>query len=260
MPKMPRIRLLHWKSAEAAKHIALLQSAGHEVEYEEQFRPGLLRTWRESPPDAFVIDLSRLPSQGREIAIALRQSAVTRGIPIVFCEGATEKVEKIRAELPDAAYSTVARLPATLKKALANPPVDPVKPLGMMDRYAARTAAQKLGIQEFSRVALIDPPRDYRKALGELPRNVEFLEGPENAGIILCFTHEVHSLPQTLSGIRDRASSSKLWILWRKGGSHARGEITERLVREQAIDLGLVDYKVCSVDRVWSAMLFAARR
>ena len=129
-----------------------------------------------------------------------------------------------------------------------------------MERYAGRTAAQKLGIKEFSSVALIDPPRDYRKALGELPRNIEILEEAANAGVTLCFIHEVDSLPLTLSSIRDRASNSKLWILWRKGGSGARGEVTERLVREQAIDLGLVEYKICSVDKVWSAMLFAPRR
>ncbi len=252
---------MHWKRPEAAKHIAFLRGAGYRVDYEEQFRPGLLRSWRESPPDAFVIDLSRLPSQGREIAIALRQSPATRRIPIVFCEGASEKVDKIRAELPDACYSTLARLASTLKKALAKEWVDPVTPTAMMDRYAARTAAQKLGIKECSRVVLIDPPRDYRKALGELPRNVEILEeAMNNAGVTLCFVHEAHLLQSTLSAVRDRAGISKLWILWRKGGSATRGEITERLVREQAIDLGLVDYKICSVDKVWSAMLFAPRR
>jgi hypothetical protein len=32
------------------------------------------------------------------------------------------------------------------------------------------------------------------------------------------------------------------------------------LVRETGIDLGLVDYKICSVDKTWSAMLFAQRK
>ncbi len=258
---MSRIRLLHWKATESEPHIDLLRRAGHEVEYDEQFRPALMRSWRESPPDAFVIDLSRLPSHGREIAIALRQSPATRRIPIVFVEGAKEKIDRIRAELPDARYCSLPGLAPALKQALADPPNDPVKPAQMMDRYASRTAAQKLGIKEGSTLALIDAPRDVLKVLGELPRNVAIMDGPNaHASVTLCFAHEAHSLRLVISSIREVARQSKLWILWRKGVSGARGGVTERLVRETGIDLGLVDYKICSVNQVWSALLFAIKR
>ncbi len=256
---MSRVRLLHWKAAEAAAHLDSLRAAGYEVEYEEQFRPGLMKLWRESPPDAFVIDLSRLPSHGREIAIALRQSPATRAVPIVFCDGADEKIDRIRRDLPDAAYCSLSKLPSSLRKAIANPPVKPVKPVQMMDRYASRTAAQKLGIKESSTVAVIDPPRDFMKVLGELPHGVEFAEeGDNKASVTLCFVHDAGLLRSVLSRVRALASTSKLWILWRKGS--AKGGVTERLVREQAIDLGLVDYKICSVNETWSALLFAAKR
>lgn len=258
---MPRIRLLHWKAAEAGESIELLRAAGHQVEYEPEFRPGLMRTWRESPPDAFVIDLSRLPSQGREIAIALRQSRATRTVPIVFCDGAEDKVARVRSELPDATYCTRSTLGAGLRQALKKRLAAPVVPTQMMDRYAGRTAAQKLGIKEGSAVALIDAPRDGLAALGELPKNVEFCdEGAEHANVTLCFIHDLASLKQRLSDVRGRAGAMKLWVLWRKGGSAARGAVTENLVREYGIDLGLVDYKVCSVNAVWSALAFALKR
>jgi CheY-like chemotaxis protein len=260
MAGMPRIRLLHWKAKEAGGHIETLREAGHRVEYEERLRPALMKNWRESPPDAFVIDLSRMPSHGREIAIALRQSPRTRYIPIVFCGGDEEKVEKIRAVLPDAAYCELSKLSSTLRKALAKRPVNPVKPVQMMDRYASRTAAQKLGIKDSSTLALIDSPRDGLQVIGELPPGVEILDGDAIASVTLCFARDAHSLLATLSAVRTLASRSKLWILWRKGGSVARGDVTETLLRRNAIDLGLVDYKICSVNEVWSAMLFAARR
>ena len=219
-----------------------------------------MRLWRESPPDAFVIDLSRLPSHGREIAIALRQSPVLRRIPIVFCEGAEEKVGQIKAQLPDAVYCCIGTLRSALKRGIANPPKDPVKPTPMMDRYASKTVAQKLGIKESSTVALIDPPPDYAKVLGEMPGLVEFLEASGEPGAVtLCFVREVHSLRRTLSEVRTLAASTKLWILWPKKASRAGGGLTERLVREHAIELGLVDYKICSVSEVWSAMLFALK-
>jgi CheY-like chemotaxis protein len=257
---MSRVRLLHWNASEAATYVELLRNAGYDVEYDHEFRPGMMRLWRESPPDAFVIDLSRLPSNGREIAIALRQSPVLRRIPIVFCEGAEEKVGRIQTQLPDAVYCHTATLRSALKRAIANPPKEPVKPTAMMDRYASKTVAQKLGIKESSTVALIDPPPDYAKVLGEMPAHVEFLEhSGELAAVTLCFVREVHSLRTSLSEVRALAASTKLWILWPKKASGAGGDLTERLVREHAIELGLVDYKICSVSEVWSAMLFALK-
>ncbi|MBV9155322.1 MAG: hypothetical protein JO097_03615 [Acidobacteriaceae bacterium] len=258
---MARVRLLHWKAAEAALHIDLLRRAGHEIEYDEQFRPALLRGWRESPPEAFVIDLSRLPSHGREIAIALRQSPLTRRIPLVFVDGTKEKVDRIRTELPDASYCSSAKLSVALEQALAHPPDRPVKPVQMMERYGARTAPQKLGIKPGSTLALVNPPRDVMKVLGELPRDVAVVEGNgAGAAVTLCFVNEAHSVRQSLSKLREMAGQTKLWILWPKGGSTSRGDLTESLVRENAIDLGLVDYKICSVNQMWSAILFALKR
>ena len=130
---MARVRLIHWNAADAARYVELLGNAGHQVEYSETFQPALMRTWRESPPDAFVFDLSRLPSHCREIAIALRQSKATRPVPMIFCEGAPEKVEKTRSLLPDAAYCEFTKLKSVLKAALKSGPKQPVVP-AMMDR------------------------------------------------------------------------------------------------------------------------------
>src|SRR5437763_9419393 len=140
---MSRVRFLHWNANEAGVYIELLRTGGFDVEYDPEFRPSMMRTWRESPPQAFVIDLSRLPSQGREIAVALRQFPATRSIPIVFCEGLKDKVNRIKAELPDAVFCDRATLLSGVRKAIAKPPINPVKPVAMMDRYASRTAAQK---------------------------------------------------------------------------------------------------------------------
>ncbi len=254
---MTRVRLLHWNAAEAKNTIDALDAAGYAVEYDEKFSPALMRNWRQSPPDAFVIHLSRLPSHGREIAIALRQSPKTRHVPIVFCEGASEKVDAIRALLPDANFCTEATLLKALKSAKA--PENPVKPTDMMNRYSGRTVAQKLGIRERSTVALIEPPRDAMTALGPLPKGVEFTEDVA-ADVTLCFIHQIDGLQNSLSNWRKHAARTNLWILWRKKTAAGHAGVTEALVRETGIDLGLVDYKICSVNETWSAMLFAKRK
>lgn len=153
--------------------------------------PQLLRAMRIDPPDAVVIDLSRLPSQGREAAIFLRGQKATRQIPIVFLGGAPDKVEAIRKLLPDAVYADSAGLPDAIRKALAARPENPVVPMQMMARYAARTTPQKLGIRENSTAALIDPPRNYEKMIGELPAGAELLESPAAAAAVtLWFVHD----------------------------------------------------------------------
>lgn len=260
---MARIRLIHWRTSEASGHIAKLHEAGYKVEHDEEFRPGLMKEWRDHPPAAFVIDLSRLPSHGREIAIALRQGKVTRAIPIVFCGGESDKVAGIRELLPDATYCELRNLTPTLKKALAAPPSEPVRPLAMMDRYKSRTTAEKLGIREGGVVALLNAPRDCQRVLGPMPAGVQLQEmenGSGNAQVSLCFAHDPDHLVQMLSNVRGYAKTGKLWILWRKRGKAAAGDVTEGLVRDTALDLGLVDYKICSVNEVWTAMCFAVKK
>jgi len=257
---MARIRLLHWNAAEAAKYLAALGARGHTVQYDQDVDSASLREWRAKPPEAFVIDLSRLPARGREIAIALRQSPATRGVPLVFCEGAPNKVDETRAFLPDAVYCGFSKLRGAVRRALSAPPREAAVPMPMMKRYAGRTTAQKLGIEAASTVAVVDPPRDFLAVLGDLPAGVEFAEDERApAALTLCFVQDLPSLQARMSELRPRARTSKLWFCWRKGKSAASG-LSDNSIRATGISLGLVDYKVCSLNLVWSGMLFAPRR
>jgi len=253
---MPRVRLVHPKASEAGAVIEALRAAGHTVEYDEKLTGNEFRAVRQSPPDVFVIDLSRVPSHGRELAIYFRGQKALRQVPMVFVEGAPEKVAEIRKLLPDAVYTTGARLRSAVRQALAAPPANPVVPPQMMERYRSRTAAQKLGIREDSTVALIDPPRNYVAALGELPSSAVLDEDPAAKGdVTLWFVHDAEACLARLPRMRGVAERTKLWILWRKGS-----QIKEPFLRESAIAVGLVDYKICAVDATWSAMAFARKQ
>ena len=169
MSAMPRVRLFHWREDEAHALIGELRQAGFTVDYQGPAANGRFRTMRESPTHAAVIDLTRMPSHGRYVAAELRARKTLRHIPIVFVDGAPEKVDSIRKELPDATYTTRAKLPAVLKR--VKPVSDPVQSPRMMDRYD-RTAAQKMGIAGNARVAVVDAPPGYAKALGAMPPGV----------------------------------------------------------------------------------------
>lgn len=258
---MARIRVVHWNASEAAPLLATLRSAGHETDYDEKLDGKVFRAIRQSPPDVFVIDLTRLPSHGREIATALRGFKATRHVPIVFAGGVAEKVEAIRRELPDALYTDSARVRSAVRKALANPPANPVVPTQMMDRYATRTAAQKLGIVEGSRVALFDPPREYAKAIGQVPAGVTFEEAPgEPCPVTLWFVRDPDAYRSGLRRMRNLAAHTRFWALWPKRTARKDSSVNEQLLRDAALAVGLVDYKVCAVNETWSGLAFARKK
>jgi len=53
-----------------------------------------------------IIDQSRLPSQGRDVAMVLRSYKTIRTIPLVFVEGDPGKLESVKAQIPDAFYTS----------------------------------------------------------------------------------------------------------------------------------------------------------
>ena len=253
---MARIRLIHSKPDEAAPRIETLRQAGHEVAYQERVPPATIRA---DATDAFVIDLARVPSHGREVAVYIRGTKATRHIPIVFAGGEPDKVEKVRQMIPDATYADWDHIRSAVKKALAHPPSECVVPPQMMNRYGDRPVAQKLGIKAGQTVTAIDAPRNFPELLGGVPEGVTFNEDERRPGpVTLWFIHDAASYQEFVSERRGIARRSKLWVVWPKGDTGKRAGINQNVVRQIAISIGLVDYKICSVDEKWSAMLFAA--
>jgi CheY-like chemotaxis protein len=257
---MARLRLIHTRASEAAPLIGALERAGYQVDWVPHVDTAELRRIRQAPPDAIAIDLSRLPSYGKYIAVALRRSKPTRRVPLVILEGAPEKVAPLRELLPDAVYTDREGLLEAVAGALANPPENPVVPSSQLE-VSIRTAAQKLGIRAGATIGVIDPPGDYLRVLGTLPEDVSIEEDPEKpARLTLWFVHDPDEYRERLPRMRRWAAAGKLWILWAKRSASKDGRITQPLIREPALALGLVDYKVCSVNETWSGLLFTLKK
>ncbi len=99
---MPRVRIVHWKASQAAALVEACRACGFEVEYDDLKFGDLAKAIRATPPDALAIDLTCLPSHGREAATYLRRTKYARHIPMIFVDGAAEKVEAVKRQLPDA--------------------------------------------------------------------------------------------------------------------------------------------------------------
>lgn len=250
-----RVRVIHWKATEAEPLLEAVRKAGAEPEFVDcRDTPGLGRLIRAHPPDAIVIDLSRLPSHGRAVGHWLRSTKALRDIPLIFANGAEDKIAKVREILPDAVFAENRSLKKALgaaRKAGRPPAAPPVA-------HRERTTAQKLGIDKVRTVGVIDAPRGYLAALGELPEEVEVVEEPEQpVGTALWFIHDPEEFLTALRRMWTVAGRSRLWIIWRKGSKNG---LTQLSIRETMREAGMVDYKICSVSKEWSGMLFARKK
>jgi hypothetical protein len=126
------VRLVCWKGEEAEEKAARMRGFGWTVETSTAVGAGM---------DVMVIDLGRLPSQGREVGVRMRQGRATRGIPLVFVGGEEAKVERVRRELPDAVYCGWGEIGAVVPGARAGT----AAVVGHMERYAGTPVAQKQG-------------------------------------------------------------------------------------------------------------------
>src|SRR5205807_9585402 len=102
---MTNLLLVHWNESEAKERARALKALGYKPKILFDSEKPNLAEIREHPPELFLIDLSRLPSQGREIAGHFRRPKATRNVPILFVGGDTERVKTARNLLPDAAFA-----------------------------------------------------------------------------------------------------------------------------------------------------------
>jgi hypothetical protein len=258
---MPRVQLIHWNAAEAKERAGRIRAAGFEVAFAIPQGMNLFRKLRDDPPIAVVIDLSRLPMQGRDVALGLRHYKTTRHLPIVFVEGDPEKVARIKDKVPDAVYTTWTKIRNALKQAIAHPPQTPVVPKSLLDGYAGQPLVKKLGIKANTVVALVEAPADFKKILGTLPNGVRLREQARGlCKVMLWFVRSRNDLKRCIKCMAARDDFGSLWIVWPKKTSSLRTDLTQQVVREAGLAKGLVDYKICAIDATWSGLLFTRRK
>jgi len=255
------IRLVHWNEEEVPERARRLERLGCEVEATVPGTSIGIRELTARPPSAFVIDLSRLPSHGREVARAVRQSKALRVVPILFVDGKPDKVAEAEAEFPDACFSSWEEAGAALADVIAHPPLDPVVPVSDSGPRSGTPLTKKLGIRPGSIVVLVDAPDGVEATLGELPPDVTLRRGNRGAReITIWFEISSSRLSKRIEAIVQGAGKGVLWIAWPKGSSGIDTDLTQNAVMEAGLGAGLVDSKVCAIDDDWSGLRFTRRR
>lgn len=253
------IRLVHWDADEAARLAGILESSGYVVDHSGLTPAGLRRLY-EDPPAAMVIDLSRIPSRGRDLGVALRRRKGTRHVPLVFVGGESAKVARVRDLLPDAVFTAESDLVSAVRSALDSPPADPEVPSSAMAAYSGTPLLRKLGIREGSTVALLGAPEGFEATLGRLPAGARLVpEAEEPSDLTLWFVRSEQELGEQVRRMSPRASGGRLWIVWPKKSSPVPSDLTQVTVRRIGLSAGLVDFKIAAIDATWSGLRFTRR-
>ena len=131
----------------------------------------------------------------------------------------------------------------------------------MSTGYSRKPLIEKLGIREGSRIIILNPPEDYNKTLGKLPKGVFVVETPNGPlDFIQLFTQRKEELESKFPILKKELSQEgALWISWPKGSSKVETDLNENIVREIGLKNGLVDAKISAIDETWSGIKFVFR-
>ena len=259
---MASIRLVSWNRHLARERARVLREAGFSVDASPLGTSGLIGQFRDRQPAAVLIDLDRLPSHGREVAIVLRNSKSTRYMPIVFAGGLAEKVERVRCELPDAIFTDWKKVATAVKKAMKRGPAEPVQPLAYMQRYARSSLVKKLGFKPGTKVAVLAAPDDFEEKLGELPEGVELQSKvTRETALAIWFVRSRGELGAELEYLIARLPDrSGVWVVHPKQAGRYRVDFNQRDVVATGFAAGLAICKVCAVDADWSGLMFRRKK
>ena|SRR5260370_36876548 len=121
--------------------------------------------------------------------------------------------------------------------------------------YSGTPLGKKLGIKAGFHVKLVNAPENYFNLFTDLPDNLIFTDDGIKKDLIHFFTKQEDEFINNLPLLKDQIKANGIiWVSWPKKASKIVTDITEATIRNYAIQMGLVDIKVCAVDEKWSGL------
>ena len=122
--------------------------------------------------------------------------------------------------------------------------------------YSQTPLAKKLGLKDGFIIRLINPPAHYLSLFADLPTGLIIGENDSiKKNFIHFFTTSKEELEQRLIALKNELiQNGMIWVSWPKKSAKVKTDITEDIIRNHALAIGLVDIKVCAVDETWSGL------
>ncbi len=125
-----------------------------------------------------------------------------------------------------------------------------------MAGYSGKSTIQKLGIKPGFCIFVDGAPAAYESLVGKLPADVKVaVRSRSSLDMAHLFMREAAPLGKKLIAYRELiAPDGMIWVSWPKKSSRIATDLTDVVIRNIALPLGLVDIKVCAIDEVWSGL------
>ena len=132
----------------------------------------------------------------------------------------------------------------------------------MSHGYSGTPLVKKLGIKENYRIRIIHGPEGYFDLLGDIPDNVQFLSRKsKNVDFIHLFAKDKATFEKQIIKIKEEIKKDGIiWVSWYKKASKIPTDLSEAIVRNTILTMGLVDIKKCAVDSNWSGLKVVWRK
>jgi hypothetical protein len=130
-----------------------------------------------------------------------------------------------------------------------------------MAGYSGTPQLKKLGISPERTLAVVAHPRGWTFA-EPVPAGVEQVDATSDSAVdvLLAFVTEPMGLAALPAWGQRIFPAGCIWVAWpRKAAGHV-SEVTENLIRDAALSLGLVDVKVAAIDDDWSGLKLMWRK
>lgn len=127
--------------------------------------------------------------------------------------------------------------------------------------YSGTPLAKKLGLKEGMSALVINEPQPYSSFFSDLPEPIFFVNRSEtNIDFIHLFCQTFQQLEKNAPLLIPKLKKNGLmWVSWPKGSSKLETDMKREPLRSFVLKLGLVDVKVCAVDKDWSGLKFVYR-
>ena len=118
---------------------------------------------------------------------------------------------------------------------------------------------RKLGIKAAQRVLLCRAPQGWK--IEDLPPGVTVTKSATTADVVLAFFFSAGDLAAEIDGLAGVIMPDGcLWVAWPRRAAGHTSDITDNVVREIALPLGLVDVKVAALSDDWSGLKIVWRK
>lgn len=127
--------------------------------------------------------------------------------------------------------------------------------------YSKNPLYKKLGLKPGFIAKLINEPDNYEKLIGDFMQSLTIKNNDKtNLDFIHFFTNSISELEKKLPALKNQIKKDgTIWISWYKKSAGKPTELTENIIRDTALAIGLVDVKVCAVDDDWSGLKLVFR-